>query len=94
MLTLAEELFLLSLHDKKGAARFSHLSALPYALAGAALAELFSMDKLGLESNKLVIRDDSPCEEPLLNETLARLQASERPAKPASVSRRSSGIRP
>lgn len=81
MLTLAEELFLLSLHDKRSAARFSRLNALPYALAGAVLIELFLMGKLGLDKSRVILLDDGPCEDKLLNETLARIQASERPAK-------------
>ena len=70
MLNLMEELLLLALDDKKGKIIFSSSSALPYGLRGALLLELALVKKIDVVNKKLVVIDNSPTEDSLLNNAL------------------------
>ena len=70
MLNLMEELLLLALDDKKGKIIFSSSSALPYGLRGALLLELVLIKKIDVINKKLVVVDNSPTEDSLLNNAL------------------------
>ena len=70
MLNLMEELLLLALDDKKGKIIFSSSSALPYGLRGALLLELALVKKIDVVNKKLIVIDNSPTEDPLLNNAL------------------------
>ena len=62
MLTLAEELFLLSLREKKKNIGFSSTFALTYSMAGALMAELALDKKVTINSEKKVIALDASTE--------------------------------
>ena len=70
MLNLMEELLLLALDDEKGKIIYSSSSALPYGLRGALLLELVLVKKIDVVNKKLVVIDNSPVENPLLNSAL------------------------
>ena len=70
MLNLMEELLLLALDDEKGKIIFSSSSALPYGLRGALLLELALMKKIDVVNKKLVVINDNPTENSLLNNAL------------------------
>ena len=59
MLTLSEELFLLSLYERRSSLALSPAQALPYALAGALMVELILAGKIHLEEGKRVVVDDT-----------------------------------
>jgi hypothetical protein len=59
MLTLSEELFLLSLHERRSSLGLSPAQAFPYALAGALLVELILAGKIHLEDGKKVVVDNT-----------------------------------
>ena len=65
-----EELLLLALDDEKGKIIFSSSSALPYGLRGALLLELALAKKIDVVNKKLVVIDNSPTEDSLLNNAL------------------------
>ncbi|MGD0707359.1 MAG: GPP34 family phosphoprotein [Anaerolineaceae bacterium] len=82
MLTLAEELFLLSLREKKKNIGFSSTFALTYSLAGALMAELALAKKVTVNSEKKAIAlDTSPVDDPCAQEMLEAIQNSPRPKK-------------
>ncbi len=58
-ITLSEELFLLSLYERKTSLALSPSPALPYALAGALLLELILAGKIHLEEARKVVVDDA-----------------------------------
>ena len=70
MLNLMEELLLLALDDEKGKILSSSSSALPYGLRGALLLELTLANKIDIVNKKLVVIDDTPTNNPLLNSAL------------------------
>ena len=70
MLNLMEELLLLALDDEKGKIIFSSSSALPYGLRGALLLELALIKKIDVVNKKLIVIDDSPTENFMLNTAL------------------------
>ncbi len=70
MLNLMEELLLLALDDEKGKIIFSSSSALPYGLRGALLLELTLANKIDIVNKKLVVIDNTPTNNPLLNSAL------------------------
>jgi hypothetical protein len=77
LLNLAEELFLLAINDDKGTLVGSASITLPYGLAGAILAELVLLGKLAInEKRRLVILDPTPTGVELLDEALAKMEAS------------------
>jgi Golgi phosphoprotein 3 len=77
MLTLSEELFLLSLQEKKGAVKFNNTIELPYALAGALLFELFLAGKVRLEGKKVAAVGRVLASTELLNEMLEKISAGQ-----------------
>ncbi len=83
MLTLSDELFLLSLEDKKNGLGFSNRFELPYAMAGALLFELVQQGKIRLEGKKLVVTNATPTGSPLLDEMLEKMAAARKPKKTA-----------
>ena len=67
-LTLAEELFLIALDDKKGRPAGSAAETIRFGLAGSLLAELAILNKLSLDPKKrLVVVDRLLPENPLLS---------------------------
>ena len=66
MLTLSDELFLLSLEDKKNGVGFSRSFELPYAMAGAVLLELSLMGKIRLEGKRVIMLNATPTGSELL----------------------------
>lgn len=82
MLTLSEEIFLLSLYERKSSLTFSPSSGLPYALGGAMLVELIWSGKIRLdESKRIKLADDAPLESELLNEVLVKVRDDDHPRK-------------
>jgi len=82
MLNLAEELFLVALNDEKGVLAGSAASYLGYGLAGAVLADLAILGKIGLgEKSRLVILDATLTGDPLLDEALTVIAGSKKPKK-------------
>jgi golgi phosphoprotein 3 len=71
MLTLAEELLLLS-HDEKTGHFYNMSDAMP-ALAGAVLMELALRDRIDTDLDKLIIVDATPTGEPVLDGILAQM---------------------
>jgi len=86
MLTLSEELFLLSLEDKKkGRLALSSSQIVPYALGGALLAELALLGRIRLEDSRRVELADASGAPALaderLNELLKEISAAGDPKK-------------
>jgi golgi phosphoprotein 3 len=83
MLTLTEELFLLSLRDKKDTVGLPYSAAMPYALAGAMLVELALAGKVQLDKEKKVLPVGAPqwFQSPRLDDLLGMIHASEKPKK-------------
>ena len=84
MLTLTEELLLLSLREKKDGLGFSSETGLPYALAGALLLELYLGGRVRLEGKKIVLCNPTPTGNALANELLETIAASRKPKKAAT----------
>jgi len=77
MVTLAEELLVLALEDGKGTVLSSAAATLPYALAGAILAELILRDRIQPDRNqRLSVEDASSTADDILNEALIQLRRS------------------
>ena len=70
MLTIAEELLLLALDNKKGTVSISASDSLNYGLAGGLLVELTLQNRLALHHKKVIVNDDTPVEDELLNHVL------------------------
>ena len=68
MNTIAEELLLLALNNKKGTILMSASSALVYGIAGGLLVELTLMNRLMLQNKKIIVNDESPVEDELLQQ--------------------------
>lgn len=81
MFTLSEELFLMSLEDKKDGVKLLDSYKLPYALAGAILLELVLAGKIRLEGKKVFPSDATPGANPLANELLEKIAASKKVRK-------------
>jgi Golgi phosphoprotein 3 len=84
MLTLAEELLLLCLREKRNTVDLSPLSTyLPYALAGAMLVELALAGKVQLDKDKRVLPVGAAqlAENVRLNELLTMIRESPKPKK-------------
>jgi hypothetical protein len=79
MLTIAEQLLLLALHDEKGSVVFSASTALPYGLAGATLVELFLAQRIAVIGKKVQVLDSTPLGDEILDEALQLIQASAKP---------------
>ena len=79
MLTLFEELFLLSIHEEKGTIINTMAEALPYGISGAILAELALLGKIGIQENhRIEVLDSNPTGDDILDEALEILAASEK----------------
>ena len=81
MLTLYEELFLLSINDATGELVGAAASYLPYGLAGAMLAELALQRKVNVADKRLAVLDAIPTGDELLDGALATVAASDKPRK-------------
>ncbi len=79
MRTLAEELLLFALDDEKGTTTWSSSGALPYALAGALLADLALLGRVHLaEKQKVVVLDGPPVDDDILDDALAIIENSKK----------------
>jgi golgi phosphoprotein 3 len=82
MLTLYDELYMLSVHEDKGTYIKSVVDRVKPGLVGAVLAELALMGKIQTNDNhRLVIIDNSPTDDDLLDEALKALGESEKDRK-------------
>lgn len=82
MLTLYEELLMLSIHENKGTFIGSTVERMKPGLAGAILAELALMGKIQASNNRrLQLIDDSPTADEVLNDALSALKESEKERK-------------
>lgn len=82
MLSLADELLLLSLDDEKGTIPDSVQQALGYGLTAAGIVDLLLADRLAVEDQKkLSVVDATPTGDELLDEMLVRIQQSKRTKK-------------
>lgn len=78
MLSLGEELLLLALDDERGTVHGSAAMAMPYALAGALLLELTLAGRLAAEDTALIVRDQTPTGDDLLDAALAVIAGATR----------------
>jgi golgi phosphoprotein 3 len=77
MLTLFEELLLLSIHESKGTFIGSTLERLKVGLGSAVLAELAALGKIQVNQNhRLLLVDDSLTELDILNEVIGAIKES------------------
>ena len=82
MLDLAEELFLISINDEKGVVHSTAVPNLRYGLAGAVLADLTLLGKLGLEDTRhVIVLDPSLTGDEILDEALVRIVNNDRPRR-------------
>lgn len=82
MLSLFEELFLLSMDDENGIVINSADKALGYGLAGAVLAELALLDKIRVDdSRRLELVDSSGTADEIMADVLRQIKESSRPRK-------------
>lgn len=82
MLTISEQLFLVSIDDDRGQITSYISDSLKYGLAGALLAELALREKIALKGKKFVIKDKNPTGDKLLDDVLVRLIEGDRAHKP------------
>lgn len=73
MLTLVEEVLLLTLHDKDGTFVSVPAFSLEYALSGAILMDLALRDRIDTDPEKLMIVDPAPTGDDLLDPVLERI---------------------
>jgi hypothetical protein len=82
MLTLFEEILLLSIHQDKGTFIGWSIDRINSGMTGAILAELAMLERIHANSNhRLEIVDANPTEDELLNDALNSLKESERERK-------------
>lgn len=82
MLTLYEELYLLALDEEKGNLVPFARKEIAYPLAGTFLAELSLLGKIDLgEKRRLIICDDTPTGDQLLDRALEQIKSTEKPHK-------------
>ncbi len=79
MLNLAEELFLLALHDEDGHIVNAASTALPYGVAGALVLELALRERVRLDEDELAVLDAAPTGAPALDHALQQIEASDEP---------------
>ncbi len=77
-LTLAEELLLIALDDKRGKLITSSDYSIDYCIAGALLFDLTFDNKIIVQNNKLEVINDIPHEDPILKKALSIISKSER----------------
>ena len=84
MLTLFEEFFLLTLDDEKGNLVWFARKSFAFLTAGLILAELALVGKLGMgEKVRLVVLDEHPTGDPILDDTLEQIRSAEKLRKPS-----------
>lgn len=92
MLSLAEELLLLALHEEKGTVRWVAGSRLAFCLAGALLMELILKKRLIAESQLLEVVNRTPTGEPIIDDILKMLDNANKVKPPhywvSSIGRR------
>lgn len=93
MLSLAEELLLLALHDEKGKIVSAALMSLLFGLAGALLLDLSLMDRITIENKKLILRDDKLTGDEIIDEAIAKIRQSKKTHKPDHWVVKLSGIK-
>ena len=81
MLTLGEELLILSIEDGKGALTPFTSETLRYGLAGAILADLVLQEKVTLEKSRLALVDLTSTGDPILDEVIDALAKENKPRK-------------
>ena len=82
MLTLSEELFLLTMSERKSSVAVSSAQALPAVMVGAMLEELFAIGKIMLEGGeKVLIVSPSKTENEYFNHILSKIQKAKKPKK-------------
>jgi len=82
MFSIAEELFLLSVHEKKHSLSFSSNYEVDYALAGALLAELLLLEKIKInEEGRVEISPEAEADDPLLAIIWKKIKKEKRPRK-------------
>jgi hypothetical protein len=76
-LSLAEELFLLALHDEKGKVHDSVSMSVHYGLGGALLADLVLHNMIEIDSKgKVVVLESVPCGDEILDEAYFKIKDS------------------
>ena len=84
MLTLFEEFYLLTLDDEKGNLVWFARKSFAFLTAGLILAELALVGKLGMgEKVRLVVLDEHPTGDPILDDTLEQIRSAEKLRKPS-----------
>ena len=82
MLTLFEELFLLSIDEENGSPPPSIIDNLVFGMSGSVLAELAIRGKASVSDNhRIELKDLSPTSDEVLDEALEQIQASDQPRK-------------
>jgi Golgi phosphoprotein 3 len=82
MLTLSEELFLLTMDEKKSSVTVSSVKALPTALVSTMLIELILCNKIQLDSNeKIIMVDSTSTDNKNLNRILNNIAETKKPKK-------------
>ena len=76
MLTFAEEILLLMLDDEDGTFLPTRTSAVEYVLAGAVLMDLAFAGRIDTDERQLLLLDDTPTGNPMLDRILARIVGS------------------
>jgi hypothetical protein len=74
MFTIFETLFILAVDDEEGNVLESVVKVLEPALAGGVLAELALLNRIKLEDGRIIIKDESPIDNPILDKTLYAIQ--------------------
>ena len=82
MLTLSEELFLLTMSERKSSVAVSSAQALPVALVGAMLTELLVISKITLEDgDKVLLVSPSKTENEYFNYVLSKIEKAKKPKR-------------
>ena len=82
MITIFEELFLLSIDDEDGSSQPSLTDNLGYGMSGALIAELALRGKAGVgENHRLDVKDRVETGDEILDEALGQIQSSSQPRK-------------
>lgn len=82
MLSLAEKLLLLALHDQKGSVVLSASGALQYGLAGALILDLFFRNRITLAEKNIRVIDATPTGDSLLDQVLELISSSGKQKNP------------
>jgi len=82
MLTLMEELLLISLNEDKGTFSFTINAYIDYCLAGAILSELERLKRIRLDKKTVEVLDGRPLNDPWLEKALNVIEASKKHRSP------------